>query len=336
LPIHQSLKYYLKKLTIPWVWIWALILSILLHVIVLNGLQLSWPDFDFDSHTIEAELVSPVKPFKPAASKHQTKPKATQPKKPGDVTSSKAGNHSTDADSQPNVSVEDTLDRDYQFAEEVVLPPPTFVEIGFDIRRIGFGSGKAYMRYQAEPEGRYSIRSEAEAMGLASLAFSGKRLESSKGEVTSQGLKPQAYRFEISGKPERTQLANFNWEAKQLSIKNAKAEKVLDLPEGTQDFLSFLFQFMFVPPLDRMQYPLTNGKSLNTYDYLFVGEDEIETKVGKLNAVHIAKSSGEMDEKTEVWLATDYRFIPIKILKIAKDGSGFELVATRIDTDIAK
>jgi hypothetical protein len=106
--------------------------------------------------------------------------------------------------------------------------------------------------------------------------------------------------------------------------------------QSYSDFLSFFFQFMFVPPLNRMQYPLTNGKSLNTYDYLFVGEDEIETKFGKLNAVHIAKSSGEIDEKTEVWLATDYRFIPIKILKIAKDGSGFELVATRLNTDIAK
>jgi hypothetical protein len=335
LSISQSFKFHLKKLAIPWVWFFALLLSILLHIIVLNGLQVSWPDFDFDSHVIETELVLPVKPVNPVASKQQTKPKAAKIKKPSDLRSSKAGDHSTEG-GQPNVSVEDTLDRDYQFAEEVSLPPPNFVEIGFDIRRIGFGSGKAYMRYQAEPEGRYSITSEAEAMGLASLAFSGKRLESSKGEVTSQGLKPQAYRFEISGKPERTQLANFNWEAKQLSIKNAKAEKVLELPEGTQDFLSFLFQFMFVPPLDRMQYPLTNGRSLNIYDYLFVGEDEIETKLGKLNAVHIAKSSGEMDEKTEVWLATDYRFIPIKILKIAKDGSGFELVATRIDTDIAK
>jgi hypothetical protein len=323
-------------MTIPWVWFWALFLSILLHFIVLNGLQLSWPEFDFDSHVIETELVSTDKVLKPVASKKQLKPKVTSTKKQNDFKPNKSGGQPVQTDSQPGVSVEDTLDRDYQFADEEVPAPPSYVEIDFDIRRIGFGSGKASMRYQAEPEGRYSIRSEAEAMGLASLAFSGKRLETSKGEVTAQGLKPLAYRFEISGKPERAQLANFDWAAMKLSIKNVKAEKVLDLPEGTQDFLSFLFQFMFVPPLDRMQYPLTNGKSLNTYDYLFVGEDEIETKLGKLNAVHIAKSSGEMDEKTEVWLATDYRFIPIKILKIAKDGSGFELVATRLNTDIAK
>jgi hypothetical protein len=52
--------------------------------------------------------------------------------------------------------------------------------------------------------------------------------------------------------------------------------------------------------------------------------------------MHIAKSSGDNDEKTELWLAVDYRFIPVKILKLAKDGSGYELLATRINTDIKK
>ena len=71
-------------------------------------------------------------------------------------------------------------------------------------------------------------------------------------------------------------------------------------------------------------------------DYQFISEEVITTKFGQINTYHIAKSSGDAEEKTDVWLAEDYRFIPIKILKIAKDGSGYEFIATRIDTDIAK
>jgi len=56
-------------MVIPWVWFWALFLSVLLHLIVLNGLQFSWPAFDFDAHVIETELVSTAKVPKPLASK---------------------------------------------------------------------------------------------------------------------------------------------------------------------------------------------------------------------------------------------------------------------------
>ena len=335
MPTAQSLKQYLRKLAIPWVWFWALLFSILMHLILFGGMQFKWPDFDLEPHTIEAELVLPSKPVAQKIPKAVSKKKPPLERKELKPQSSSVNQQNQVAEAS-NMNVEDTLDREPRFAEEPPLPPPTYVDLFFEIKRTGFGSGKAHIRYQAEPDGRYSLRSEAEAKGLASLAFSGKRLETSLGKVTDAGLQPEDYRFELSNKPEKLQTAHFDWDAMKLTIKNAKAEKVLDLSEGTQDFLSFLFQFIFVPPLNRMQYPLTNGKTLMIYDYQFVGEDQIQTEMGQLNAFHIAKSSGDPDEKTEVWLAMDYRFIPIKILKIAKDGSGFELVATRLNTDIAK
>ena len=217
------------------------------------------------------------------------------------------------------------------------LPAPTYVDMDFDVKRVNaFGSGRAHYRYQAEPQGKYSLRSEMEAVGLASIAFAGKRIESSVGKITEQGLQPDAYRVEVTGKPDKLQAANFDWDNNKLTLKTAKTETVEELLEGTQDFLSFMYQFMFVPPLDRMEWPLTNGKMVRVYNYQFISEEVIATKFGQINTYHIAKSSGDAEEKTDVWLAEDYRFIPIKILKIAKDGSGYEFIATRIDTDIAK
>jgi hypothetical protein len=202
------------------------------------------------------------------------------------------------------------------------------------VKRLGFGTGRAHYRYQAEPQGRYSLRSEMQAVGLASLAFAGKRIESSVGKVTEQGLQPDRYQLEVSGKPDKFQAASFDWDKMQLTLKTNNTQSVEVLPEGTQDFLSFIYQFMFVPPLDKMEWPLTNGKMVRVYHYQFIAEEVISTKFGQINTYHIAKSSGDADEKTDVWLAEDYRFIPIKILKIAKDGSGYEFIATRIDTDI--
>ena len=321
---------------------WAIFLSILLHVLLLGGWSFVLPISVTSPSLIEAELVQPPlrkmmphprKIYKSATIHHA--PPHENSHEP--ISDSGAAPETSSQVEAPLVTEPLWREEDRPAYEEIPrLPSPSYVDIDFDVKRIGFGSGRAHYRYQVEPEGRYSLISEMEALGLASIAFSGKRIETSVGRITAEGLQPEAYRVEVTGKPDKFQAANFNWGNMKLTLKTAKTETVEELPEGTQDFLSFLYQFMFVPPLNRMEWPLTNGKMVRVYNYQFVSEEVIATKFGQINAYHIAKSSGDAEEKTDVWLAEDYRFIPIKILKKAKDGSGYEFIATRIDTDIEK
>ncbi len=326
----------LKKIHVPQRWLWAVLLSVLLHVLLLGGWSFVLPSFESSSHVIEAKLLPPpVK--KPLSPKKARKP--VKHKQAPHEMSREAIKPNTGAQAEaPQVAEPLWREEDRPAYEEMSrLPPPTFVDMDFDVKRVNaFGSGRAHYRYQAEPQGKYSLRSEMEAVGLASIAFAGKRIETSIGKIMEQGLQPEAYRVEVTGKPDKLQAANFDWVNHKLTLKTAKTETVEELLEGTQDFLSFMYQFMFVPPLERMEWPLTNGKMVRVYNYQFISEEVIATKFGQINTYHIAKSSGDAEEKTDVWLAEDYRFIPIKILKIAKDGSGYEFIATRIDTDIAK
>jgi hypothetical protein len=315
--------------------LWAILISLILHVLLAGGWHVLLPNFDFSKHVIEAEL-APLPPKKPLpvlkkrVAKRVAKKTALPPSTKQSATSALASEPAYIP--APMIGEEDRP----AYEEPKALPPPNYVETEFEVKRTGLGSGKARYRFDLIGEGRYRLQSEIQAVGLAFLAFSGKRLEVSEGAVTEYGLRPDAYRYEISTKPEKLQRADFDWTNHKLTLTTAKHNEVLELPDDAQDFLSFMYQFMFVPPLDRMQHTLTNGKTLHTIDYLFVSEDELDTKFGKLNTMHIAKSSGDADEKTELWLAVDYRFIPVKILKIAKDGSGYDLVVTRIDTDIKK
>jgi hypothetical protein len=330
----------LPQFHVPPRWVWAVLLSVLLHILLLGGWSFVMPNFDSSSHLIEAKLLPlPVK---------KTDKKLLQPKKaykpvkhqqiPNEFSRESIKPNAGEPTEAPQVAEPLWREEDRPLYQEMErLPAPTYVDVDFDVKRVNaFGSGRAHYRYQAEPQGKYSLRSEMEAVGLASIAFAGKRIESSVGKITDQGLQPDAYRVEVTGKPDKLQAANFDWDNNKLTLKTAKTETVEELLEGTQDFLSFMYQFMFVPPLDRMEWPLTNGKMVRVYNYQFISEEVIATKFGQINTYHIAKSSGDAEEKTDVWLAEDYRFIPIKILKIAKDGSGYEFIATRIDTDIAK
>lgn len=315
--------------------LWAILISLILHLLAAGGWHVLLPKLDFSKHVIEAEL-SPLPSKKPVPlAKKRVATKVAKKVLPQPSTSQAASSVPVAEPAYVPAPMIGEEDRP-PYEEPKALPPPSYVETEFEVKRTGFGSGKARYRFDLVGEGRYRLQSEIQAVGIASLAFSGKRLETSLGGVTEYGLQPDSYRYEISSKPEKFQGADFDWVNHKLTLTTAKYHETLDLPDGTQDFLSFMYQFMFVPPLDRMQHTLTNGKTLHTIDYLFVSEDELATKFGNLNTMHIAKSSGDADEKTELWLAVDYRFIPVKILKIAKDGSGYELLVTRIDTDIKK
>ena len=325
----------LEKLHISKRLLWAILVSLVLHLLLASGWDIVLPEFNLSKHVIEAELVTPKKPM-PAPVK---RPPRKLAKKAIPKSSNASSNLLTNGQPiEPAYVPAPMIGEDERppYEEPKPLPSPKYVETEFEVKRTGLGSGKARYRYDLVSDGRYRLQSEIQAVGLASLAFSGKRMETSVGRVTEYGLQPESYRYEISSKPEKYQYADFDWENRKLALKTSKASETLELPDETQDFLSFMYQFMFVAPLDRMQLTLTNGKALQTINYLFVSEEQVSTKLGVLNTVHIAKSSGDTEEKTELWLAADYRFIPIKILKIAKDGSGYELLATRIDTDIGK
>jgi hypothetical protein len=161
------------------------------------------------------------------------------------------------------------------------------------------------------------------------LFISGSIEQHSEGLLTPKGLQPVTFQQKTTGS--KQQLANFDWSANRVTLDTGKRTDVLDLPPGTQDFLSFMYQFMFVPPLDEMRLNIVTGKKLKTYVYEFEGEESLATKMGVLRTVHIGKSSQDSEEKTELWLAVDHRHLPVRIRKTNKDGSAIDLIATRLN-----
>ena len=51
------------------------------------------------------------------------------------------------------------------------------------------------------------------------------------------------------------------------------------------------------------------------------------TKLGELKATHLVSND---KVKTDLWLAVDYQFLPVKIRKTINDGSYIEQTATKL------
>ena len=207
-----------------------------------------------------------------------------------------------------------------------------YVETTFNVSTKIGGSpeGSATMTYNLLDNMRYQINSVAKASGLAALVLS-ELLQTSEGELTKTGLRPSKFTYNYGDKTSKSRLATFDWQAKTVSMQTAFGTQTEALPDEAQDLLSFMYQFMYVPPLHTMQIHIVNGKSLHTYDYSFEGESSIPLPIGEVNTIHIQHSNDETEEKIDLWLAVDYQYLPVKILKIDKSGKTYEFSASRIN-----
>ena len=191
-------------------------------------------------------------------------------------------------------------------------------------------TGTVITSFTIDKNGTYVLNSTSTGMGLQEEGLV-KLSQKSEGVVTDKGLLPSYYSYQYANDLSKTQSARFAWSDGMLIMRSAKAEKTVILSTGTQDSLSFMYQFMFTPPLESMEITMTNGDKLRTYTYNFQGEEQVTTKLGELNTIHLHKS-GDDDEETELWLGIDYQYLPVKIRKTAKDGSFIEQTATSIYT----
>lgn len=222
-------------------------------------------------------------------------------------------------------------------AEEAVKPTPfTKVETDFDVlmNHSLEPVGTAKIRYAQGNDQSYELTWSVSATGLIGLVYPD-LLQTSQGKVTEAGLLPDYYLYQFGAREDKSYQASFNWAEKEVALQSTKGTKKIpmagDAPAGhIQDFLSFMYQFMFAPPLDDMQMYLTNGRKLGLYQYAFEGEETLELKFGKVKTYHIQHAKADSDDKTELWLAMDYQYVPVKIKKTEKDGTVIEQVATKL------
>ena len=345
----------------------ALCVSALLHFFLVGQFYWLLPDNKPELHAIEARLQMPKTVIKPTemakpqeTAPAEAKPEAPKPKetppKPIEPVAEEPAAPLQEALSIDNVAPTAEPPQKPMFSEPLAtsgdptptpadaLPQPVdegmvinenayqYIETTFNVSTKIGGSpeGKATMTYNLLDGAHYQINSVAKAGGLAALVLS-ELLQTSEGELTKTGLRPSKFTYNYGDKVSKSRLATFDWQAKMVSMQTAAGTQTEALPDDAQDLLSFMYQFMYVPPLHTMQIHIVNGKSVHTYDYSFEGEEVIPLPMGEVNTIHIQHNNSETDEKIELWLAVDYQHLPVKILKIDKNGKTYEFSASRIN-----
>jgi hypothetical protein len=178
--------------------------------------------------------------------------------------------------------------------------------------------------------GRYTLRAETQTTGVASLFKNFYLKQISSGLVTQYGLRPESYvedKADASGK--QTSTARFDWAGNKIHFANGSAKPLL---EQAQDILSLSYQLSQMPlGLDTFPIALSNGRSINQY-FIAVGEETIiSTTMGELRTIPLRKVQSANEDGLIIWLALEYRLLPVKILYLDKSG---EVSANMLITDI--
>lgn len=319
------------KLTGKRVLLIALVISVLIHTWLLTGITFSLPvNTDGDTTIIEARLepiIPKPQPAMPAAAPKKHKPIAKpRPAQTAPIIAATPAitpvENNIPATDEPAAIVEPGMitapvTDDPNAADTPTLNTlPAALELQYQVVKgeDGFRIGRAtYIWVSAN--GGYTLTSITQGTGLFSLFQPGKLVQISQGKITPFGLAPDDFWIQRGrATPDKSTAAHFNYARKTVTItKNNNAYSV-PLEDNAQDILSVIFQLVVRSPFaEDMLLHVTSGKSLKPYHAVVVGEERINTALGEVSTLHIRRPAEAGEDAIDMWLATNYSFIPVKI-----------------------
>jgi hypothetical protein len=189
-------------------------------------------------------------------------------------------------------------------------------------------SAKGIRELSIDESGNYLLSSVATALFASITETSSFRMEGSE-------VIPLEYRYHRSGiGKKREAILSFDWETGTVLNDVQKQPWRMDVPIGAMDKL--LYQFKLREdllaahetggPWPELEYVIADGGKLKNYSFKVIGEEVIDTPLGKMNTIKASRVNDNRDRESTFWLARDYDFLLVRFQQIEADGDGFELL----------
>lgn len=191
-------------------------------------------------------------------------------------------------------------------------PFPRHLQLTFIVYQGQGGSRSGEIRQQLDIHGnRYTLTSEWQTAGPASLRNSDRIIQTSTGKIVEHGLQPDTFDdARITGSGRQVVQATFDWAAQLLCLADGSATP---LPEGAQDLLSFTYQISQLPLNGEFfAMPVSDGTQLQQYQVEIGTRQDLATPLGKLRVLHLRKMHEQGEPYFEIWLGLQYRMLPVK------------------------
>jgi hypothetical protein len=162
---------------------------------------------------------------------------------------------------------------------------------------------------------RYRLGSQSESTGLIEMFRPHRYNYLSQGTLSEQGLRPERFLASVKrGSRTEESIAVFDWIEHKVKLGRLPLQTTVDLPDDSQDVVSFMYQLALAPPAQgRIRFPFTRGTRLEMVSFDVLPAEMIETPLGRLRTIPVIQVRENDNESLAVWLATDYRNLPVRI-----------------------
>ena len=204
--------------------------------------------------------------------------------------------------------------------------PPARVELEYDLMRNGSTMAEVVERLE-HGNGTYQLTETWKGKGVFALLGRAKR--TSEGDLRADGPRPREYVDERSGRD--TQRVSFDWSANTITRRYKGATRTEPVPADTQDRLSFLLALSFLSQKgEPFSFHIADGRGMSRHTYKPNGRERLATPAGEFDTVKLIRKNEGSGEVSEIWLAANRGYLPVRIVVVEKDGTRYEHVATRI------
>ncbi len=160
--------------------------------------------------------------------------------------------------------------------------------------------------------------------------------EESTIEDGAMGLRPLRYEYSNSFSSRQDQKIKFDWPKASASDTKYRRPWTAPLSPGTFDQLSAQLQMRQALIFGRfdtaMVQTVVNRGKHKTYQIEKIGEEIIDSPVGKLNTVKLRRSREGSDSETIVWLAKDWNYLIVRLEQTDEDDTySLELLSATLN-----
>ena len=340
----------------------ALFVSLLLHLLFVGGLNsLGLGDQPDEEPDIRATLIAPpAQPDRPVADVPVANPRPPKPRRPKTeptsqpITDPASEAADVSADTAPatqeapqvtSETAQDASDVDKDYGAEGPRKPepdlalsPRLALIGearieFDVYR-GENLQIGQARYHWVHDGtHYKMDTMMETTGLAGLLRPIRIDQSSAGDVDDTGIRPARYTSRSTQGKAIDEEVIFDRTTNRVMLRAGNTRSEYDLGASAQDMASMWLEIIWRSQTgESFDFPLATGKRYTPRWFIPDADtSSLDTALGRLLVMHLRARSQPGDNKIEVWLAPNLRWLPVRIRYTDRKGDAYDLHARLVE-----
>lgn len=189
----------------------------------------------------------------------------------------------------------------------------------------GFTVGELKRSLRRVEDGIFLLQSKMYTTGIAALFKPDTVVERSTWMLEEGSVRPLRYEYQYEGRGgEKLEKLIFNWSEGTITSVRDKERTVLNILPGIleKQVYQLRLQADLAAGKREISYEVADRGDIRTYRFRVIGEETIDTDIGKLRTLKVERLSNSKERKTYLWCAIEHDYQLVRLVQ-EDDGHTF-------------